>query len=513
MKKYILGIDNGGTVTKAAIYDLEGQVLSIASNTTRMITPKPFFTERDIEELWQSNVLVIKEVLKKSTIDAAEIIGISVTGHGNGLYLVDEKGKPTRNGIISTDNRAKKYVENWYQSPKFESEILPKTMQSIWAGQPVALLAWLQDNEPESLEKARYIFMVKDLIRFYLTGEATQELTDISGTNLINVRDRCYDDELLAFWGGLSWKDKLPPIKLSTDCCGRITEEIAALTGLKAGTPVSGGIFDISASSLASGINQTNKLAIVAGTWSINEYVTDKPVVDKDLFMTSIYPMENRWQITEASPTSASNLEWFITQFMAADKQLEEAKGSSAYDLCNQLVASTTPDESQLMFFPFVFGSNTIPDATAGFVGVTSFHQRAHFLRAIYEGVAFSHLYHVERLRRINPQLSNVIRIAGGITHSPVWLQIFADIFQSQLEIVDVKEHGTLGAAMTAAVMEGYFPDVFAACDAMVKVSEVIHPQTDKQAVYAKKYAMYKRMLDDMQPTWKSHNHQQTIDA
>ncbi|WP_272675335.1 FGGY-family carbohydrate kinase, partial [Providencia sp. PROV122] len=232
-----------------------------------------------------------------------------------------------------------------------------------------------------------------------------------------------------------------------------------------------------------------------------------------DLFMTSIYPMENRWQITEASPTSASNLEWFITQFMAADKQLEEAKGSSVYELCNQLVASTTPDESQLMFFPFVFGSNTIPDATAGFVGVTSFHQRAHFLRAIYEGVAFSHLYHVERLRRINPQLSNVIRIAGGITHSPVWLQIFADIFQSQLEIVDVKEHGTLGAAMTAAVMEGYFPDVFAACDAMVKVSEVIHPQTDKQAVYAKKYAMYKRMLDDMQPTWKSHNPQQTIDA
>ncbi|SUC44914.1 L-xylulose/3-keto-L-gulonate kinase [Providencia stuartii] len=123
MKKYILGIDNGGTVTKAAIYNLEGQVLAIASNTTRMITPKPFFTERDIEELWQSNLLVIKEVLKKSVIDAADIIGISVTGHGNGLYLVDEQGKPTRNGIISTDNRAKKYVEQWYQSPKFESEI------------------------------------------------------------------------------------------------------------------------------------------------------------------------------------------------------------------------------------------------------------------------------------------------------------------------------------------------------------------------------------------------------
>ncbi len=503
--QYVMGIDNGGTVTKAAIYNLEGQVLAIASNTTRMITPKPFFTERDIVELWQSNLLVIKEVIKKSAINTADIIGISVTGHGNGLYLVDENGNATRNGIISTDNRAKQYVENWYQSPKFECEILPKTMQSIWAGQPVALLAWLQDNEPESLNKARYIFMVKDLIRFYLTGEAYQELTDISGTNLINVRDRCYDDEILEFWGGLLWKDKLPPIKLSTDCCGHITPEIAELTGLKAGTPVSGGIFDISASSLASGVNQINKLAIVAGTWSINEYVTDKPVVDKNLFMTSIYPMESRWQITEASPTSASNLEWFITHFMAADKQLEEKKGSSVYTLCNQLVASTTPDESQLMFFPFVFGSNTIPDATAGFVGVTSFHHRAHFLRAIYEGVAFSHLYHVERLRQINPQLSDVIRIAGGITQSPVWLQIFADIFQCQLETVDVQEHGTLGAAMTAAVMEGYFADVFAACEVMVKVAKVITPNIANKVTYQQKYALYKRMLDNMQATWTSY--------
>lgn len=510
-EQYVMGIDNGGTVTKAAIYNMAGKVLSIASNNTKMITPKPFFTERDIPELWQSNIQVIKEALLKANIDAEDLVAISVTGHGNGLYLVDEQGQPVRNGIISTDNRAKEYVERWYQSPEFERDILPKTMQSIWAGQPVALLAWLQDNEPQALEKTRYIFMVKDLIRYYLTGEAYLELTDLSGTNLISVRDRDYDDEILEFWGGLSWKDKLSPIKLSTECCGYITEEVAKLTGLKAGTPVSGGVFDISASSLASGINQINKLAIVAGTWSINEYVTDKPVVDKNLFMTSIYPLDNRWQITEASPTSASNLEWFINNFMAADKQLEEIKGGSVYELCNQLVSSTTSDESHLMFFPFVFGSNTIPDATAGFVGVNSFHQRAHFLRAIYEGVAFSHLFHVERLHRINPNLSNVIRVAGGITHSPIWLQIFADIFQCQLEIVDVKEHGTLGTAMTAAVMQGYFKNVFEASEMMVEVAKVIHPDINNKDIYAEKYALYKRMLNEMQIPWKSCSRSEKI--
>ncbi|QTF06508.1 carbohydrate kinase [Brenneria izadpanahii] len=502
--KYVMGIDNGGTVTKAAIYDMQGHALAIASNATRMLTPKPFYTERDIKELWESNIKVIKKAVIDAGIDAVDIVGISVTGHGNGLYLVDEAGNPVRNGIISTDYRAKDYVEKWYRTDEFERDILPKTMQSIWAGQPVALLAWLNDREPQAITKTKYIFMVKDLIRYYLTGEAYLELTDISGTNLISVRDRDYDDELLDFWGIRAWKDKLPPIRLSTECCGRITRQVAELTGLAAGTPVSGGVFDISASSIASGINEINKLAIVTGTWSINEYVTDEPVVDKNLFMTSIYPLEDKWLITEASPTSASNLEWFINNFMASDKHLEQEKGKSIYALCNDLVASTNPQESHLLFFPFVFGSNTIPDATAGFIGVNSFHKKEHFLRAIYEGVAFSHLYHTERLRAINPQLSDVVRVAGGIANSDIWLQIFSDIFQCSLEIVDVKEHGTLGAAMTATVMCGYYQDIFAASNNMVNVSKTIRPNKDNQEIYQKKYQLYKTILKDMQLPWQS---------
>ncbi|CAM6447192.1 FGGY-family carbohydrate kinase [Citrobacter portucalensis] len=502
--EYVMGIDNGGTVTKAAIYDRNGSVVSIASKSTQMLTPREFHTERDITELWAANIEVIKKAIEQSGIDASQIKGIAVTGHGNGLYLVDEAGNPVRNGIISTDSRAKEYVEKWQNSPEFLTDILPKTMQSIWAGQPIALLAWLKDNEPEVLQKAHTIFMVKDLIRFYLTGEAYLELTDISGTNLINVRDRKYDDELLAWWGLADLRTKLPPVKLSTDCCGRITDEVARQTGLCAGTPVSGGVFDISASSVASGINTLDKLAIITGTWSINEYVTDHPVIDKDLFMTSIYPIDGKWLITEASPTSASNLEWFINNFMENDRETAAAQGSSVYELCNSLVLSTTPEESHLLFFPFVFGSNTIPDASAGFIGVNSFHKKAHFLRAIYEGVAFSHLYHTERLRNINPDLSRTIRIAGGVTNSPVWLQVFADIFQCTLEIVDVKEHGTLGTAMTAAVMIGWFDDVFAASNEMVRVARTVTPNPAHQQVYQDKYQLYKNLLSEMQSPWKS---------
>jgi len=196
--EFVMGIDNGGTFTKAAIYDRRGKVIASAAQSTRMLTPQEHHTERDMDELWAANLAVIRQALEQSGIAASQIKGIAVTGHGNGLYLVDKSGHPLRNGIISTDSRAKEYVERWQNSPEFISHVLPKTMQSVWAGQPVALLAWLQDHEPETLQKTDAIFMVKDLVRFWLTGEACVELTDISGTSLINVRERRYDDELLA---------------------------------------------------------------------------------------------------------------------------------------------------------------------------------------------------------------------------------------------------------------------------------------------------------------------------
>lgn len=500
-KQYLMGIDNGGSVTKAAIYDMAGKAIAIATRNTEMITPLPFYTERDIHALWQANIEVIQQALRNANIAAADIAAISVTGHGNGLYLIGHDGQPVRNGIISTDNRAANYVKQWQSNPSFVRDILPKTMQSLWSGQPVALLAWLQEHEPTVLERTRYLFMVKDLIRYFLTGEAALEITDISGTNLLNVKTQAKDRTLFKQWQlAGDWFDKLPPIRNSTEQCGAITPQVAQLTGLKAGTPVSGGIFDISASALASGIYQNDKLCVVTGTWSINEYITDAPVVDPDLFMTSIYPIAKRWLITEASPTSASNLNWFVKNFLSHKHQ---QMGTSIYEYCNQLVHSTPADESYLAFFPFVFGSNTVADATAGFVGINSFHQERHFLRAIYEGVAFSHLFHINRLRRLNPALQDVIRIAGGVTHSPVWLQIFADIFDAQLEIADVEEHGALGAAMTAAVMLGEYKTIQEATSQMVRVNKTVQPESHQHDIYRQKYAMYESLLNEMKRPWQ----------
>lgn len=503
MEMYVLGIDNGGTLTKAALYTLAGKEVGSASRKTAMIMPKPYHTERAMDELWEANCRVIQEVITNAQIDPGQIAGISITGHGNGIYLTDKQGKPTINGIISTDNRAKSYIEKWYADPAFESDVLPKTMQSVWAGQPVALLAWLRDHEPDVIDETDYVFMVKDYLRFKLTGEAYLEITDASGTSLLNVRDRCYDKEMLRFFGLEDVIGKLPPLKESTEVCGYVTQEAAEATGLKEGTPIAGGIFDISASAIASGLVEEGTLCIVAGTWSINEFITKKPVVDKELFMTSIYCLPDFWLTTEASPTSASNLEWFIDQFMELEKRDAEAGGKSVYERCNEMVAETTAEESELLFFPFLFGSNTVPHANAGFIVMNSWHQKKHFVRAVYEGIVFSHMYHIERLLRYG-QKPDVCRIAGGVTKSSVWLQMFADCLQLPLEIVEVKEHGTLGTAMCAAVMQGYYQSIKEAAEAMVQVDRIIVPDPEQAPIYAKKFRRYKERLKQMEPIWKA---------
>ena len=177
MSRYFMGIDNGGTVCKVALYDNKGNELALASRKVEMVYPEPGHTEKIMSEFWGANLEAIAEVVEKSGIDPSDIAGIAPTGHGNGMFLVDADGNSVGNGIISTDSRADAWVKKWYADGTFE-KINKKTLQSIWAAQPVSLLNWFRENRPEDLEKSRWVLMCKDYIRFMLTGEAFAEITD-----------------------------------------------------------------------------------------------------------------------------------------------------------------------------------------------------------------------------------------------------------------------------------------------------------------------------------------------
>ena len=503
MPKYLLGIDNGGTVSKAALFDLEGKELAVASRQTELLTPKPGHIERDMTKMFQATAEAIREVVTTSAVNAADIACVGCTGHGNGIYLIDKNGTPVRNAIMSSDSRARDYIEKW-QKDGIDKAIRHKTMQNVWPAQPNALLAWIRDNEPEVMQKAAHVLMAKDYIRYRLTGQVYAELTDMSGTSLMNVGTAQYDSEVLEAFGIPEVQDLLPPIKQTADLCGTITKQAASETGLKEGTPVAGGMFDIDACALACGITDESQLCVVAGTWGNNQYISDKPVVD-GVFMTSCYSIPGYYLMLEGSATSASNLEWFITQFFQADKELLAKQDKSIYDLCNDLVATTKPQDSAIIFLPFLYGSNVGLDAKSCLLGLNGWHNRAHILRAIYEGVVFAHMTHMDNLKNFR-KMPETIRLTGGAARSDVWLQMFADCFGCTVEIPDGTELGALGAAIAAGVATDCFGDYYAAIESMVSFSKKVTPNPAAKEIYQQKYQNYRKAIDTLEPLWKELN-------
>ncbi len=501
MTAYFLGVDNGGTATKAVIFDDRGNDLAGASRKVPMILPEPGFTERDMEQLWRANCEAIREAIATAGIPASAIRGVALTGHGKGLYLWGKDGKPAYNGIVSTDSRAWAYPERW-EKDGTAARVFERTFQRILACQPVSLLRWLEDHRPGVVERTRWIFEVKDYVRFRLTGEAFAEVTDYSGSNLLDLRTVRFEKELLAEFGLAHVQDKLPPIKYSTEACGAVNAEAAEATGLVAGTPVAGGMFDIDACAVAVDVTDEENLCVIAGTWSINEYISRTPVVNHSVMMNSLFCLPGYYLVEECSPTSAGNNEWFTNLFLQAEKDAAAARGISVYELTSELAGSVPPDSQSIVFLPYIYGSNDDPQARACFVGLDASHTRPQIIRAVYEGIAFCHLVHVERLLA-NRARTRAVRLAGGAANSPVWAQMFADVFRLPVETVAARELGTLGAAMAAAVAGGVYQDLAEAARYMVKRGERYEPDPAAVAIYRRKYASYNRVSAALEGIWK----------
>lgn len=498
--RYLLGIDNGGTFSKAAIFDENGNQISVASVPTTTITPKPGYTEKDLNELWKVNAQTIKKAIELSAILPNQIAGISFSGAGKGLYMIGYDGKPSYNGIMSTDTRAWKQIETWYADGT-NKKVYEKTFQEILAVQPVSLLAWMRDNKPEILKKTKYIFAVKDYIRYCLTGEAYSEYTDCSGGNLVNMVTKQHDRELMALYGLEDCYDKLPPLKYSADICGYVTKEASEETGIPEGTPVAAGMFDVNACGIASGLSNEDEMCMIAGTWSINEFIRKEPVLNGTVALNSMFCIPGYYLIEESSPTSAGNMEWFIRNLMNFEKEEEKKNSGSIYNITNEWVASIEPQDSNVIFLPFLNGSNEDPLAKGTFIGLTEYHTKKHMLRAVYEGIVFSHVTHVKKLLR-NREIPKSIRLSGGAANSDVWVQIFADVLQIPIDVVGDKELGAQGAVMAAGIAVGIYKDYVDAISKTVKITKTVYPRSEYKEIYAKKYATYRAVIDGLNTAW-----------
>lgn len=497
MSKYVIGLDNGGTSTKAAIFDLTGKQIASHGKSTRVITPKSGYTERDMEELWLVNCECVKTAIEKAGIDAKDVLGIAVCGHGKGLYPWGMDDKPAYNGIISTDSRAWREQQSLYDDG-IRDKYHDRLCQEFMPCQQVCLLKWLKKNNIEAYNNIKYVFSVKDYIRFRLTGEAYCEATDISGSGLMDVKNARFDKEILEAMGIGEVYEKLGPIKYSSDLCGRITKEASELTGLPEGTPVAGGMFDIDACAIAVDVTSEEEMCTIAGTWSINEYISKTPVMDGSIAMNSLYAMPGYYLVEECSATSSGNLEWYLENCMENEKIPE---GKNLYTVVNEKVASVKPEDSDVYFLPFLYGTNAHTLAKAAFVGLTMYHDKAHMLRAIFEGVAYSHRTHIDKLLS-SRKPPKAIRMAGGAVNSKLWVQIFADTLNLPIETIDAKELGALGASMAAAVAAGVYKDYKEAAKNMVHIGETVYPIKENVQIYQTKYEKYRAVSKALDTVW-----------
>lgn len=496
-ERYLLGLDNGGTGMKVVLFDMEGRAVASAGKNLPLDTPQPGWTERDMQTLWEANCALIADVIRTSGVDAADIAGVSLSGHGKGLYLWGRDERPVRAGIVSTDTRAAAIADGFRESG-VAAEAFARSCQSVLASQPVALLRWLDCNEPDALGRTQWVFGVKDYLRYRMTGEAYGEITDMSGSGLVNLRTAAYDPALFALYGLSGWLDRMPPLRYSTEPSGRVTAACAAQTGLAEGTLVAAGLFDIDACAIAMDVTDDSRVAVIAGTWAINEFVAPEPVVDGSVRMNSLFCIPGRFLVEESAPTSASNHAWYGRNFLReADDPYEAANAEAAQ--------VGTADDSGIVFLPYLHGGDENEFARATLLGMKAGHTRAQITRAVYEGVTFCHRRQVEKLL---PHLPGppVIRMAGGAVRSPMWVQMFADVLGLPVETIATEELGALGAAMAAGVAAGVFDGLPDTVARMVRVQGLFAPNPEAKAVYDRKYKRWARVADALDPLWKDYD-------
>lgn len=488
----LLGIDNGLTVTKAVLFDADGTVLSVARRRVPQLMPQPRFVERDMMGLWTATAKAIREAIALSGRDADDIKAVAATAHGDGLYLLDADKQPLGPGILSLDSRAGDIAEAWNESSIGE-QALQLTGQMPHASAPSALLAWIERYEPERFAKIAHVLSCKDWLRFCLSGSIGTDRTEAS-TAFTDVESQDYSRDALKLFGlDMLW-DALPPVAGSAQVIGSVTPDAAAMTGLWEGTPVAAGLHDVTASALGIGGQQQGTVDIVAGTYSINQIVSDKPERVRRWFCRNAI-LPGQWNSMAISPASTANYDWFLETLCKV-----EADNADIHTLLATEINEALARPSSVLFHPYLFGSPHGPVASAGFTGLRGWHERGDMLRAVLEGIAFNHRDHVDALRDGFP--FQQARLTGGASRNPAFAQMFADVLGMPVTVTQTEEAAAWGTALCAGVACGLYPSPHDDPRDLASLEHRFEPDEKRSAAYETRYQLWRSIAQSMSAHW-----------
>jgi xylulokinase len=491
-----LGIDIGTGGTRALLIDAAGREVAAATAPhEEMRMEHPLWAEQRPENWVAAAAIAIRGALAKSGARGKDIRAIGLSGQMHGLVILDSSNAVIRPSLIWCDQRSQPQVDRINQTLGTE-KILKAIANPVLTGFTLPKLLWVRDNEPHHFERVRRMLLPKDYVRFWLTGEFATEVSDASGTALLDVARRQWSFEML---DGLGLdRAILPALYESSDITGTVSAQAAELTGLAAGTPVVGGAGDQAAGAVGSGIVEPGIASCTLGTSGVVFAHTDAPSWDpQGRVHTFCHAVRNKWHVMGVTQGAGLSLQWFRNQL---------APGSTYDELMNE--ASAAPAGSQGLFWlPYLMGERTPhldPRARGGWIGLTAKHTRADLVRALIEGVSYSQKDCLEIIEKLGVGVS-VVRASGGGARSPFWRQILADVFSKPVARLTSQEGSAYGAALLAMVGTGEFATVPEACAATIREADRLLPRPAESAIYASGYETYKALYPALHPLiWRS---------
>jgi xylulokinase len=402
----------------------------------------------------------------------------------HGLVLLDEAGCVIRPAILWNDQRTGDQCDE-IRRRLGRRRLLEITGNDALPGFTAPKILWVQQNEPDLWERARHILLPKDYLRYRLTGDFACDKADGAGTLLFDLPTRTWSPEILSALD-------IPPALLPAtfegpEITGRLSPEAAALTGLTPGTPVVAGGGDQATQAVGVGAVEPGIIALTLGTSGVVFASTNAPLIEPEGRLHAFcHAVPGLWHFMGVMLSAAGSLQWY-RDTLAPQTDFETLASEAA---------PIAPGSEGLLFLPYLTGERTpYPDplVRAAWVGLTVRHTRPHMTRAVLEGVAFGIKDSFTLILGAGLGRIDQVRISGGGARSRLWAQILADVLGVELATVNTTEGAAFGAALLAAVGDGHYEDVRAACAEVIQITGTTSPSGAAQ-VYESYYPRYRAL-------------------
>ena len=483
-----IGVDLGTSAVKLLMMDSEGKIQKIVSKEYPLYFPHPGWSEQKPEDWFEKSMEGIKELTAEC--DKSQVAGISFGGQMHGLVALDKDDNVIRPAILWNDGRTGEETD-------YLNQVIGKDKLSLYtaniafAGFTAPKILWMKKHELENFAKISKIMLPKDYLAYKLSGSFCSDVSDASGTLLLDVKNRCWSKEMIEICG--IKEEQLPKLYESYEVVGTLKPEIAQELGLSADVKVIAGAGDNAAAAVGTGTVGDGMCNISLGT-SGTIFISSKNFgVDEHNALHSFAHADGNYHLMGCMLSAASCNKWWNEEILKTTDFAAEQAGIQKLG------------ENQVFYLPYLMGERSPhndPDARATFIGMTMDTTREDMTQAVLEGVSFGLRDSLEVARSLGLKIERT-KICGGGARSPLWKKMIANIMNMKVDVIESEEGPALGGAMLAAVGCGEYPDVETIAAKMVKVVDTVEPDPELVAKYEERYQKFRKIYPTVKGLFK----------